>query len=158
MTTFSKFAASAGAAISSHSRELIDLLDVSPTSIGTISLPAPTTAAALEAIRQVRQNPQLVQRLQDNTRYLRSLLRKHEFETRGETQVIPVFLPPELNPKLFASELIEKHRIWVSPVWYRATPRLRITVNALHSSEEIDHLVAAMLAIQNALSNRIKAN
>ncbi len=145
MTTFSKFAASAGAAISTHSRELIDLLDVSPTSIGTISLPGPTTAAALEAIRQVRQNPQLVQRLQKNTRYLRSLLKKHGFDTMGETQVIPVFLPPELNPKLFASELIEKHGIWVSPVWYRAKPRLRITVNALHTEEEMDRLVAAML-------------
>ncbi|MCG8368136.1 MAG: pyridoxal phosphate-dependent aminotransferase family protein, partial [Pseudanabaenales cyanobacterium] len=49
MTTFSKFAASAGAAISSYSRGLIDLLEVSPTSIGTISLPPPTTAAALES-------------------------------------------------------------------------------------------------------------
>ena len=152
MTTFSKFAASAGAAISSHSSELIDLLDVSPTSIGTISLPAPTTAAALEAIRQVRQNPQLVQKLQENTRYLRALLMENEFDTMGETQVIPVFLPPELNPKSFASDLIENHGIWVSPVWYRAKPRLRITVNALHTQEEMDHLVAAMVTTRNALS------
>ena len=152
MTTFSKFAASAGAAISSHSSELIDLLNVSPTSSGTISLPAPTTAAALEAIRQLRQNPQLVQKLQENTRYLRSLLMKNEFDTMGETQVIPVFLPPELNPKSFASELIENHGIWVSPVWYRAKPRLRITVNALHTKEEMDHLVAAMVATRNTLS------
>ncbi|AOX01208.1 aminotransferase class I/II [Moorena producens PAL-8-15-08-1] len=151
MTTFSKFGASAGAAISSHSRELIDLLDVCPTSIGTISLPAPTTAAALEAIRQVRQNPQLVQKLQSNTRYLRSLLAKNEFTTMGETQVIPVFLPPELNPKLFASHLIENHGIWVSPIWYRAKPRLRITANALHTQEELEHLVAGMVATRNAL-------
>lgn len=151
MTTFSKFGASAGAAISSHSRELIDLLDACPTSIGTISLPAPTTAAALEAIRQVRQNPQLVQKLQSNTRYLRSLLAENEFTTMGETQVIPVFLPPELNPKLFASHLIENHGIWVSPIWYRAKPRLRITANALHTYEEIEHLVAAMVATRNAL-------
>ena len=153
MTTFSKFAASAGAAISSHSSELIDLLDVSPTSIGTISLPAPTAAATLEAIRQLRQNPQLVQKLQENTRYLRSLLMENEFDTMGETHVIPVFLPPELNPKSFASDLIENHGIWVSPVWYRAKPRrLRIMVNALHTQEEMDHLVAAMVATRNALS------
>ena len=152
MTTFSKFGASAGAAISSNSRELIDLLDVSPTSIGTISLPAPTTAAALEAIRQVRQNPQLVQKLQENTRYLRSLLHKHDFETMGETQVIPVFLSPELNPKLFASELIKKHGVWVSAVWYRAKPRLRITANALHTREDMDHLVSAMVSTRNVLS------
>lgn len=51
MTTFSKFAASAGAAISSHVAELKPLLNVSPTSIGTISLPPPTTAAALSTLR-----------------------------------------------------------------------------------------------------------
>ncbi|NES25668.1 MAG: aminotransferase class I/II-fold pyridoxal phosphate-dependent enzyme, partial [Symploca sp. SIO3E6] len=59
MTTFSKFAASAGAAISSHVAELIPLLNVSPTSIGTISLAPPLTAAALESIRQVRHRPEL---------------------------------------------------------------------------------------------------
>ena len=103
MTTFSKFAASAGAAISSHSSELIDLLNVSPTSIGTISLPPPTTAAALESIRQVKQKPQLVQTLQANTRYLRSRLLEYDFVALGETNVIPVILPPELNPKEFCS-------------------------------------------------------
>ncbi|MBE9114287.1 pyridoxal phosphate-dependent aminotransferase family protein [Lusitaniella coriacea LEGE 07157] len=157
VTTFSKFAASAGAAISSHSPEFIDLLDACPTSIGTISLPAPTTAAALEAIRQVRKAPKLVQKLQANTRYLRSRLMENEFTTMGETQVIPVFLSPELDPKPFASHLIERHGIWISPIWYRAKPRLRITANALHTEEEMDRLVAAMVATRKALSQPQKA-
>lgn len=151
MTTFSKFAASAGAAISSHSRELIDLLDVSPTSIGTISLPPPVTAAALESIRQVRQRPELVQRLQANSRYLRSRLIEHEFDPIGETNVVPVILPPELEPKAFANRLMVKHGIWVSPIWFIAKPRLRITANALHTTEDIDQLVAAMVETREAL-------
>ena len=151
MTTFSKFAASAGAAISSHSPELIDLLDVSPTSIGTISLPAPTTAAALESIRQVRQNPQLVQTLQANTRYLRSRLIEHDFVAIGETNVIPVVLPAEINPKPFASHLIEEYGIWISPIWFIAKPRLRITANALHTKEDMDRLVEAMVATRDLL-------
>ena len=68
MTTFSKFAASAGAAISSHSQDLIKLLNIQPSSICTVSVPPPTTAAALESIRLVRRHPQLVQRLQLNFR------------------------------------------------------------------------------------------
>ncbi len=151
MTTFSKFAASAGAAISSHSRELIDLLDVSPTSIGTISLPPPVTAAALESIRQVRQRPELVQRLQANSRYLRSRLIEHEFDPIGETNVVPVILPPELEPKAFARRLMVEHGIWVSPIWFIAKPRLRITANALHTTEDIDQLVAAMVETREAL-------
>ena len=151
MTTFSKFAASAGAAISSHSREMIDLLDVCPTSIGTISLPAPTAAAALESIRQVRKNPQIVAKLQSNTRYLRSRLEEAGFAAIGETNVIPVVLPAELNPKVFAHELMETYGIWVSPIWFIAKPRLRITANALHTPEDMDRLVEAMVTVRDRL-------
>lgn len=151
MTTFSKFAASAGAAISSHIAELKPLLNVSPTSIGTISLPPPTTAAALESIRQVRLRPELVEKLKENTQYLRSRLVKHDFLAIGETNVMPVILPPEINPKMFARQIMQEHGIWVSPIWYIAKPRLRITVNALHTQEEMDRLVTGMVATRDML-------
>lgn len=151
MTTFSKFAASAGAAISSHIAELKPLLNVSPTSIGTISLPPPTTAAALESIRQVRKFPNKVETLQENTRYLRSRLAKHDFVALGETNVVPVILPPEINPKDFGRKLMHYYGIWVSPIWFVAKPRLRITVNALHTQEEMDRLVAGMVATRDLL-------
>lgn len=151
MTTFSKFAASAGAAISSHVAELKPLLNVSPTSIGTISLPAPTTAAALESIRQVRRFPERVQQLQENTHYLRSRLLDNGFDAIGETNVIPVILPADINPKLFGRQMLEKHGIWVSPIWFIAKPRLRITVNALHTREEMERLVAAMVTTRDSI-------
>lgn len=151
MTTFSKFAASAGAAISSHVAELIPLLNVSPTSIGTISLSPPQAAAALESIRQVRQRPELVTTLQENTHYLRSRLIEQGFSAIGETNVIPVILPPELNPKVFARQLMEQHGIWVSPIWFIAKPRLRITANALHTKDEMDRLIAAMVSTRDLL-------
>jgi len=151
MTTFSKFAASAGAAISSHVAELIPLLNVSPTSIGTISLPPPMTAAALESIRQVRKYPELVKTLQENTQYLRSRLVEHDFVAIGETNVVPVVLPPDINPKLFGRQLMQEHGLWVSPIWFVAKPRIRITVNALHTREEMDRLVAGMVATRNLL-------
>ncbi|NJL37586.1 MAG: aminotransferase class I/II-fold pyridoxal phosphate-dependent enzyme [Leptolyngbyaceae cyanobacterium RM2_2_4] len=151
MTTFSKFAASAGAAISSHVAELKPLLNVSPTSIGTISLPPPTTAAALESIRQVVKTPDLVQRLQENTQYLRSRLEENDFMAIGETNVIPVLLPPELNPKIFGRKLMNDHGLWVSPIWFIAKPRIRITVNSLHTREEMDRMVAGLVATREVL-------
>lgn len=150
MTTFSKFAASAGAAISSHLPELIDLLEVSPTSIGTISLPPATTAAALESIRQVRRHPELVHTLQANTRYLRTRLTEEGFQAIGETNVIPVLLPPEINPKPFARHLLEHHRVWISPIWFIAKPRLRITATALHTQADMEQLVTGMVATREA--------
>jgi glycine C-acetyltransferase len=151
VTTFSKFAASAGAAISSHVAELKPLLNVSPTSIGTISLSPPLAAAALESIRQVRQRPELVRKLQENTKYLRSCLSENDFLAIGETNVIPVILPSEINPKIFGRELMNHHGIWVSPIWFIAKPRMRITANALHTKEEMDRLVAGMVATRNLL-------
>ena len=151
MTTFSKFAASAGAAISSHVPELKPLLNVSPSSIGTISLPPPVTAAALESIRQVRKNPDLVQRLQANTRYLREKLTAYDFECIGETNVIPVLLPEDLDPKVFGRKLMTDYGIWVSPIWFIAKPRMRITANALHTETEMDQLVDAMVNVRAAM-------
>lgn len=151
MTTFSKFAASAGAAISTHVEELVPLLNVSPTSIGTISLSPPLTAAALESIRQVRRFPERVKILQENTRYLRSRLIEEDFAAIGETNVLPVILPSEINPKIFGRQMLDKHGIWVSPIWFIAKPRIRITVNALHTQEEMDRLVAAMVATRDLL-------
>nr|WP_238717809.1 aminotransferase class I/II-fold pyridoxal phosphate-dependent enzyme [Petrachloros mirabilis] len=151
MTTFSKFAASAGAAISSHSRELIDLLEASPTSIGTISLPPPTAAAALESIRQLRQHPEWVKTLHANTRYLRSRLTEADFITLGETNVLPVVLPQDISPKDFSQRLIEEHGIWTSAIWFIAKPRMRMTVNALHTQEEMDRLLDAMIATRDCL-------
>ncbi len=151
MTTFSKFAASAGAAISSHVAELKPLLNVSPTSIGTISLSAPLTAAALESIRIVRREPERVQKLQENTRYLRARLAEADFMAIGETNVLPVILPTDINPKLFGRLLMENHGLWVSPIWFIAKPRLRITVNALHTQEEMDRLVAGLVATRDLL-------
>jgi glycine C-acetyltransferase len=151
MTTFSKFGASVGASISTHIEELKPLLNVSPTSIGTCSLAPPLAAAALESIRQVRRRPELVERLQENTRYLRSRMVEHDFEAIGETNVVPVLLPPDLNPKLFARKLIYDHGIWVSPIWFIAKPRIRITANARHTREEMDKLVAGMTAVREVM-------
>jgi len=151
VTTFSKFGASVGAAISTHVSELKPLLNVSPTSIGTCSLSAPLTAAALTAVRTVRERPELVSRLQENTRYLRDRLNEKGFVAIGETNVIPVMLPSEVNPKVFARILLNDYGIWVSPIWFIAKPRLRITANALHTHEEMDRLVDSMVAAREAI-------
>jgi glycine C-acetyltransferase len=151
MTTFSKFAASAGAAISTHVQEFKPLLNVSPTSIGTISLSPPLAAAALESIRQVKQHPELVERLQANTRYLRARLAEEGFTAVGETNVVPVLTPPEINPKEFGRRMLEDHGIWISPIWFIAKPRMRITVNAVHTQAEMDKLVLAMVATRDMM-------
>jgi len=74
--TFSKFAASAGAAISSHVAELKPLLNVSPTSIEQFL--CSTNCCCLESIRQVRKF-QKSPNASGKYCYLRSRLAKHDF-------------------------------------------------------------------------------
>ncbi len=157
MTTFSKFAASAGAAISSYSKAFIELLDACPTSIGTISPPPSTTAAALEAVRQLQQQPDLPRKLRENTAFLRRLLRDQGFEALGETNVVPIILPDGMAPKQFAKYLLETMDIWVSPVWFIAKPRLRVVVNVSHSQEDLCNLVDAMVNTREAFSDVFKS-
>jgi glycine C-acetyltransferase len=150
MTTFSKFGASVGAAISSHIAELKPLLNVSPTSIGTCSLAPPLTAAALASVKLVMNQPERVEQLQENTQYLRSRLAAHDFLAIGETNVVPVLLPTEINPKEYARQLMD-YGLWVSPIWFIAKPRIRITVTALHTREEMERLVSAMVQARDLL-------
>ena len=151
MTTFSKFAASAGAAISCFSSEMIELLNVSRPSAGTISLSPSTTAAALESIRQLRQNSHLTHKLQKKSNYLRGCLKRKEFDIAGETHIIPVFLPSSISPKKFAQKLLHEYGFWVSPVWYVSKPRLRIVANVLHTQTEMDRLVTSMKLVSDEL-------
>jgi glycine C-acetyltransferase len=69
----------------------------------------------------------------------------------GETNVVPVLMPPEINPKEFGRRMLEDHGIWISAIWFIAKPRMRITVNALHTEEEMDRLVAAMATTRDLM-------
>ena len=154
MTTFSKFAASAGAGISTFSKPFVDLLGGCPTSLATISLPPSTTAAATEAIRQLLRHSDLVTTLHANTAYLRRSLHRHDFDLLGETHVVPIQLPPHISPKAFSRYLLEQMHIWVSPVWLVAKPRIRIVVNSLHTRAELRRLVDCLVRARSCFSAR----
>ena len=158
MTTFSKFAGSAGAALSSDSRELIDLLSAAPTTIQTISLPAAATAAAMASIEQLRENPQIPIRIIAKSEYARNQLRAKGFEVLGDTNILPIMLDSHMFPKDFADHLIKEHGIWVSPIWFVAKPRLRMTINALHTIADIDRLVEAMVSTRAHLGKQKPKN
>ena len=151
MTTFSKFAGSAGAALSTSSKDITDLLSAAPTSIQTISLPASATAATLASIEQLRENPQIPTSILAKSEYARNQLRENDFEVLGETNILPIMPSKNFFPKDFADHLIKEHGIWVSPIWFVAKPRLRLTINALHSMQDIDQLVKALVATREAL-------
>lgn len=143
LTTFSKFAGSIGAAISSFSKELVTLLDAARTSSGTASLGAPQAAAAQKSIEILQENPELITKLHDNTAYIRHELTKRGFEVAGTTHIIMV--KTEIFPEKFTEYLIHRCNVWVTPIWFVAKPGLRIVANATLTESEMDRLVDAMV-------------
>ena len=65
-----------------------------------------------------------------NRAWLRVFQAKEEqgFETIGETNVIPVILPEDVDPKLFARTLMYDYGIWVAYpyLFYRLSLRLAL--------------------------------
>jgi glycine C-acetyltransferase len=70
--------------------------------------------------------------------------------------VAPILLPEILNPKEFARRLLIDHGIWASAIWFIAKPRIRTTVNVLHTREEMDTLVAAMVKVRDEMMAEVK--
>ena len=151
LTTFSKFAGSIGAAISSFSKDLITLLDAARTSCGTASLGAPQAAAAQKCIQILQTHPELVSKLHSNTAYLRKELSERGFQVLGETHILAV--KTDVFPEKFTEHLIHQYNVWVTPVWFVAKPCLRIMVNAALTVPDMDRLVDAMTKTRSFFSS-----
>jgi glycine C-acetyltransferase len=151
ITTFSKFAGSAGTAVSSDVPEIINLMKFTPTSIATIAMAPSLVAGALTSLKLLQEQPHIVARLHENTKYFRQKLKENHFEIlESTTPVIPV-ITNELHPRSFAHRLLEQYKIWTSAVWYIARPRLRIIINALHTKEQMDYMIDSMIKVRQQL-------
>jgi 8-amino-7-oxononanoate synthase len=109
----------------------------------------PVAAAALEAARLVQRQPQLRATLQRNIAHLRSALARRGLPTAGHpaAPILPLVLGEETRA-LALSARLQDDGFFVQairpPTVPRGTARLRITVSAAHTPEEIDGLVDAL--------------
>jgi 8-amino-7-oxononanoate synthase len=105
------------------------------------AMSAPVAAAACEALKILREEPQRVACLHANAVFLREGLQSLGYDTGlSETAVIPVMLHDDARTALFARKLRD-HGILVSPVMFPAvaqgTARLRLCVTAAHNREHL---------------------
>jgi glycine C-acetyltransferase len=107
--------------------------------------------AAVGAIRAslaiLRSEPERVERIRRNARFLREGLRELGYDTgRSETAVIPVVLGDDVTTAKFAAKMREQG-IMVTPVMFPAVPqdcaRLRLCVTAAHSTGDLEFALDA---------------
>jgi len=145
MGTFSKAAGSFGA-YCCGSRELIDvLINKARSFIYTTGLPPAVAAASLRGIEIIENEPQRREKLWTNTHFLISELKTLGFDTLNtQTPILPVIVKDSAVAVEFSKRLLEAG-IFVSairpPTVPQNTSRLRVTVMATHTQEDLGYFL-----------------
>ena len=141
MGTLSKALASQGGFVAGSS-ELIDYLrNTSRSFMFSTGLSPANTSAALSALEIIKEDKQLKINLLKNADYLREGLRKLGFQVGGELQIIPLIIGDNKKTMQF-QKLLEEDGVFVTgirpPTVPDNTSRLRISVMATHTKEQLD--------------------
>jgi 8-amino-7-oxononanoate synthase len=146
MGTFSKALGSYGAFIAAQ-KDVIDwLINTARGFIYSTALPACIVAASIEALKILQNDLSLVKKLWQNRERLFKGIRDLDFDTiDSKTPIIPIVVG-DTNTTLKFSELLMNHKIYapaIRPPTVKV-PRIRVTVTAAHTEEDIDKLLQAL--------------
>jgi 7-keto-8-aminopelargonate synthetase-like enzyme len=135
------------------SSQMIDyFINTARPFIFATSLPPLLCAAALRALEMIEEKPEIRRRLWQNIQKMHEGLKAAGFQMPPITSpIFPIIIGSE-KEALQVSESLLDHGILVPAVRYPTVPkgraRLRVTVSASHTSEEIERLVHALVMIK----------
>ncbi len=142
MGTFSKALGSYGAFLAG-SKDVVKLtLNTAKTFMFSTALPACIIAASLAAIELIEKDTSLIKKLWENRRKLVSALSNLGFDLmNSETPIIPLKMK-DIDEAIRLSDKLFKKGIYVPAIRPPTVkePRLRITVTAAHTDEDIEML------------------
>jgi 7-keto-8-aminopelargonate synthetase-like enzyme len=146
MGTFSKAFGSFGGFVAASSEVIDWLVNTARSLIFSTALPACALAASLAALETIENNPELVRRLWANTKkaitYIEELGLK---KTDTETPIIPIKTATIEDVSRIAAYLLQKGIFAPSIRPPTVTePRIRITITAAHTDQDIDKLVTIL--------------
>lgn len=141
MGTLSKAIGSEGGFVCG-SRVLIEYLKNSARSfIFSTALAPSTIAASIKALEIIKRDNSRTKALQENIKYFCKKLRSYGVEVNSETSIIKVIIGDEERAMEISKELLRRG-IFVSAIRYptveKGSARLRITLMATHTREEMD--------------------
>ena len=115
----------------------------------------PDTASCLAAVDLLEESEELVQRLWQNTEYLRAELRRLGFDTgRSQTPIVPIMLGEAPLAKQFSRRLFEEG-VFAMAIGYPTVPqgkaRIRVMNTAAHNREDLDYGLAAFAKVGREL-------
>ena len=147
MGTFSKTFAVTGGFVAA-ARPLVDYLRFfSRSYMFSASLPPPVVASVLAGLDVLECEPDRVEQLHRNVAYAAETFRNLGFEVGGETPILPLRVPSDMDIRSAAREF-HAQGIFVNSIEYPAVPanqqRFRISIMASHTREDIDRLAGTV--------------
>jgi len=142
MSTCSKALGAQGAFVSGSKEHIFLLRNFSSPYLFTSGLAQPTIAAISAALDVMEREPQRIEDLRKNVRYMQDRLEEEGMKIiRGDSGIIPVFFGADgavrkLNKELYRRGLFAN--IMEYPMVPPGLERLRLSVMATHTREEID--------------------
>ncbi|PLS16755.1 8-amino-7-oxononanoate synthase [Bacillus sp. M6-12] len=130
------------------SKTLIDyLIHKGRPFLFSTSHPPAVTMACIEAINVLLEEPELIKRLWENTKFFKNGLKQLGFKTgSSETPITPVLVGDEALSHQFSDKLLE-HGVFAQgiafPTVAKGLARVRTIVTAQHSEEELQEALNA---------------
>ena len=123
--------------------------------IFTTSLPPAVLAGARASVEHLKISELERARQQKNVTYFKSRLAQTDIpHLHGTSHIVPVIVGDANCCKAVTDILLSRYNIYVQPINYptvpKGTERLRLTATAVHSKEDIDILVGALLELYNS--------
>jgi glycine C-acetyltransferase len=115
------------------------------------ALPPTVACSALAALRVLRAEPELLERLRANVRYVRERLREGGFQPlEGEAAIVPVIVGATARAIELSERLLDRG-VFVTgfgyPVVPEGTARIRLQLSAAHEREHLDRALDAFAAV-----------
>ncbi|MDE9440590.1 8-amino-7-oxononanoate synthase [Xenorhabdus bovienii] len=148
IVTFGKAFGLSGAAVLCDEQTAEYLIQYARHLIYSTSMPPAQAVALSEAVRQIKEGDELRQRLQNNIRYFRREAYHLPFTLMdSETAIQPLIIGD--NERCIAlSHALRQQKVWVKSILPPTVPlesaRLRITLTASHTQQDIEILLEAL--------------
>lgn len=151
MSTFSKSFASLGGFIAGDSDVIAYIKHTGRSMIFSASIPPSNAAAALAALEIMRDEPERVQRVNDNADYMRRELNRLGYDTgQSCTPVVPIIIGED-QTCFFVWKTLFEAGVFVNPVISPAVPKgralLRTSYMATHTTEQMNQALEVYAAV-----------
>lgn len=115
----------------------------------SVGLPTVSVAAALAGLNEIKSNPGLVKKCQENSEFVKFLLSDLGFDNvrKSNSAIMSIVIGDELKLRKITKELLDNN-VWVEGIPFPAVPRgqerIRIRVQASHTKDDLKEVVSTI--------------